>query len=363
MMNMNLTSATDINTDERSTVVSESAASTVVKLPTPTQLRQELPISADLARQIAQHRETVRRVLNGTDPRMLLVIGPCSVHDEVAALEYGERLARLADEISDQCVVVMRAYVEKPRTTVGWKGLLYDPERTGEGDLAQGLVRSRRLMLNLAKLGLPIATEALNPVAFSYLDDLVSWTAIGARTTESQVHREMASGLDMPVGFKNSTDGSVGMAINAMKSAAHGHHRLGTDAEGSPAMICTPGNADVHLVLRGGRGITNYDPKSIAEATNALRYAGMNAAVMVDCSHDNACKQAERQLDIAHHVMAQRCAGNADIRAIMLESFLEEGRQNDGDELVYGQSITDPCLGWKQTAVLLRSLAATGRNP
>ncbi len=360
MMNMQLT---DTQTEERSTVLPDTATNTVVKLPTPTQLRQELPLDADLARQIAEHRDTVRRVLDGTDPRLLLVIGPCSVHDEVAALEYGERLAKLADEVADQFVLVMRAYVEKPRTTVGWKGLMYDPERNGEGDLAQGLVRSRRLMLNLARLGLPLATEALNPVGFSYLEDLVSWTAIGARTTESQLHREMASGLPMPVGFKNGTDGSVGMAVNAMKSAAHAHHRLGSDGDGHPAMIATAGNPDVHLVLRGGRGITNYDPESIAEATATLRAAGVSPAVMVDCSHDNACKQAERQLDIAHHVMAQRCAGNTDIRALMLESFLEEGRQNDGEELVYGQSITDPCIGWAQTETLLKALAATGRNP
>ncbi len=362
MMNMPLT-ATDTTIDQRSTLPSETATQTVVKLPTPAQLRQELPLSADLARQIAEHRETVRRVLLGADPRMLLVIGPCSVHDEVAALEYGERLARLAEEIKDQCVVVMRAYVEKPRTTVGWKGLMYDPERTGEGDMAQGLVRCRRLLLNLANLGLPLATEALNPVGFSYLEDLVSWTAIGARTTESQLHREMASGLPMPVGFKNGTDGSVGMAVNAMKSAAHGHHRLGHDDDGHPAMILTPGNRDVHLVLRGGRGITNYDPQSIAGATAALREAGVMPSVMVDCSHDNAQKQAHRQLDIARHVMAQRGAGNTDIRGLMLESFLEEGRQNDGEELIYGCSITDPCLGWEQTETLLQSLAAMGRNP
>ncbi|MAA66680.1 MAG: 3-deoxy-7-phosphoheptulonate synthase [Alteromonadaceae bacterium] len=352
---------TDVKTttalNPHATAGNDEERHTVVTLPTPAQLRHELPVSAELAEQVARHRNTIRRVLAGDDPRMLLVVGPCSVHDEVAALEYGERLARLAETVSDQCVVVMRAYLEKPRTTVGWKGLLYDPERTGQGDMAQGLVRSRRLLLNLASLGLPLATEALNPVAVNYLEDLVSWTAIGARTTESQLHREMASGLPMPVGFKNGTDGSVGMALNAMQSARHSHHLLGMDPDGRPAMLITGGNQDVHLVLRGGRGITNYDADSISEATEALAKADLSAAIMVDCSHDNACKQAERQMSIARDVVVQRCAGNTRIRAIMLESFLEPGRQNDGADLLYGQSITDPCLGWIETETLLQSLA------
>ncbi|MCG8518365.1 MAG: 3-deoxy-7-phosphoheptulonate synthase [Pseudomonadales bacterium] len=325
-------------------------------LPTPAQLRHDLPLPAVLAEQIQQHREAIRRVLTGDDPRTLVVIGPCSIHDEVAALEYGEKLAALADDVSDRFLIVMRAYLEKPRTTVGWKGLLYDPERTGDGDLHQGLIRSRRLLLNLAQLGLPVATEALSPLAMDYLADLVSWTAIGARTTESQIHREMVSGLPMPVGFKNGTDGGMAVAINAMKSAAHSHHRLGMTGEGVPAMITTDGNPDTHLVLRGGRGITNYDADSIAEAVDALTAAGLSPAVMVDCSHDNARKQAERQLDIAREVMAQKAAGNGCIRGLMLESFLEPGRQNDGDELIYGCSLTDPCLGWTQTEALLRSL-------
>ncbi|MDX1458921.1 MAG: 3-deoxy-7-phosphoheptulonate synthase, partial [Marinobacter sp.] len=290
------------------------------------------------------------------DPRTLVVVGPCSIHDEVAALEYGEKLAALADKVSDRFLIVMRAYLEKPRTTVGWKGLLYDPERTGEGDLHEGLIRCRRLLLNLAELGLPIATEALSPMAMDYLSDLVSWSAIGARTTESQIHRELVSGLSMPVGFKNGTDGGMTVAINAMKSAAHGHHRLGMSENGIPAMVTTTGNPDTHLVLRGGRGLTNYDADSIAEAVDALTAAGVSPAIMVDCSHDNARKQAERQLDIAREVMAQKRAGNGNIRGLMIESFLQPGRQDDGDELLYGCSITDPCIGWDQTEALLRSL-------
>lgn len=325
-------------------------------LPAPAELRRELPLDNALAEQIARHRDAVRKVLRGDDPRTLIVIGPCSIHDEVAALEYGEKLKQLADDVSDRFLIVMRAYFEKPRTTVGWKGLLYDPERTGKGDLHQGLIRSRRLLLNLTAMGLPVATEALSPFAMDYLGGLVSWSAIGARTTESQLHREMVSGLPMPVGFKNGTDGGFTVALNAMKSAAHPHHHMGVSSDGRPAMIHTPGNPDTHLVLRGGRGITNYDADSIADAVAALESAGLGTAVMVDCSHDNARKQAERQLDIAREVMAQRAAGNSHIRGLMLESFLENGRQDDGDDLIYGCSLTDPCIGWAETEVLLRGL-------
>ncbi|NWO08181.1 MAG: 3-deoxy-7-phosphoheptulonate synthase [Alteromonadaceae bacterium] len=326
------------------------------RLPTALELRGRFPVSEALARRIDGYREQVRQVLHGEDDRTLIVVGPCSIHDEQAALEYGQKLKALADEVSDRFLIVMRAYLEKPRTTVGWKGLLYDPDRTGQGDLAQGLARSRRLLLELSELGLPLATEALGPFMMDYLGDLVSWTAIGARTTESQIHREMVSGLPMPVGFKNGTDGSIGVAINAMKSGAHPHHHMGISHCGSPAMISTPGNPDTHLVLRGGRGITNYDELSIARAVEELDKAGVNTAVMVDCSHDNARKQAERQVDIAKEVMAQKRKGNRQIKALMLESFLEPGRQNDEGELIYGCSLTDPCLGWEQTETLIRSL-------
>ena len=327
-----------------------------VPLPTPTELRASLPVPAHRQARIRQHRDAIRRILDGEDPRTLVVIGPCSIHDEVAALEYGVKLKALADDVSDRFLIVMRTYLEKPRTTVGWKGLLYDPERTGAGNLNEGLLRSRRLLLNLSDMGLPLAAETLSPFAMDYLGDLVSWTAIGARTTESQVHREMVSGLPMPTGFKNGTDGSIGVAINAMKSAAHPHHRFGVGSNGAPAMITTEGNPDTHLVLRGGRGITNYDAESVREAVGALSSAGVSASVMVDCSHDNAQKQSERQLVIAREVMAQKRAGNSHIVGLMLESFLEEGRQNDSDDLIYGCSLTDPCIGWEQTEELLRSL-------
>lgn len=325
-------------------------------LPTVLELHQTLPIDDALCFQIREQRQDIRRILNGQDDRLLMVVGPCSVHDEVAALEYGEKLKALADSVSDRFLIVMRAYLEKPRTTVGWKGLLYDPERTGAGNLGEGLVRSRRLLLNLARIGLPLATEALSPLAMDYLGDLVSWTAIGARTTESQVHREMVSGLPMPTGFKNGTDGGIGVAINAMKSAAHSHHHMGLSASGAPVMITTNGNPDTHLVLRGGRGITNYDADSINAAAESLSAAGLSPSIMVDCSHDNARKVADRQVDIAREVIAERQAGNSHIRGLMLESFLEPGRQDDGEELLYGCSITDPCLGWEQTESLIRSL-------
>lgn len=326
------------------------------RLPTALELRAQFPVSEAATRRIAGYREQVRQVLHGEDDRVLIVMGPCSIHDEDAALDYARRLKALADEVSDRFLIVMRAYLEKPRTTVGWKGLLYDPERTGDGNLKLGLERSRRLLLALTDLGLPVATEALSPFMMDYLGDLVSWTAIGARTTESQIHREMVSGLPMPVGFKNGTDGGTAVAINAMKSGAHPHHHMGISHCGSPAMISTPGNPDTHLVLRGGRGMTNYDELSIARALEELELAGVNRAVMVDCSHDNARKQAERQMEIARDVMAQRRAGNDAIRGLMLESFLVFGRQDDSDELIYGCSLTDPCLGWEQTEALIRSL-------
>ncbi|OZB13007.1 MAG: 3-deoxy-7-phosphoheptulonate synthase [Marinobacter sp. 34-60-7] len=327
-----------------------------VSLPTAAELRARFPASPELAARVHDHRDDIRHVLAGADPRTLIVMGPCSLHDEEAALDYGLRLKVLADAVSDRFLIVMRAYLEKPRTTVGWKGMLYDPERTGEGNLALGLERSRSLLLRLSALGLPLATEALSPFVMDYLGELISWTAIGARTTESQVHRELVSGLPMPVGFKNGTDGGIDVAINAMKSAAHPHHHMGLSHNGAPVMVTTRGNPDTHLVLRGGRGLTNYDADSIARAVEGLRQAGVNTAVMVDCSHDNARKQAERQVEIAREVMAQQRAGNQQIRGLMLESFLVTGRQDDGDDLVYGCSITDPCLGWAQTEALIRSL-------
>lgn len=326
------------------------------RLPSPNDLRRRFALTPQLTEAIAHQRHAVSRVLNGEDDRLLVVVGPCSLHDECAALDYGDRLAALAERTRDRLLIVMRAYVEKPRTTVGWKGLAYDPEHTGAGDLAQGLSRSRELLLGLAQLGLPLATEALSPLVMRYLEDLVSWAAIGARTAESQPHRELVSGLAMPVGFKNATDGSVGAAVNGMQAAAQPHQGIGIDDQGQVAALATPGNAHTHLVLRGGRGITNYDAASIQAAQRDLRRTGSNPRVMVDCSHDNACKQYERQALIAREVADQRRSGNRDIVGLMLESFIESGRQDMGPAARYGVSITDPCLGWDETERLLHNL-------
>ena len=327
-------------------------------LPTPAELKRHLPLSDELVVQVEEHRQQLRDALAGQDSRLVIITGPCSIHDEEAVLDYGQRLAQLNEALSDRLLIVMRAYIEKPRTNVGWKGLAYDPERNGKGDMQQGLERSRRVMIQLAELGLPLATEALSPLTMLYLDDLVSWTAIGARTAESQIHREMVSHLPMPVGIKNGTDGSINTAVNAMISARHSHHTLGMDCHGQIAMLDTPGNPDTHLVLRGGRGITNYDAESIATAMEQLQQAECNTPVLVDCSHDNACKQHRRQMDIAKQVVQQRVEGNKNILGLMLESFLVEGKHIAGQPLEYGVSITDPCLGWEQTQELLHTIYA-----
>lgn len=337
-------------------------------LPSPRALKQALPLPEYLQVQIDQQRQEIRQLLQGKDDRLLIITGPCSLHDPEAALDYGRRLADLNEQLSDRLLIVMRAYVEKPRTTTGWKGLAYDPDRDsthdGAGDINKGLEVSRKLLLQLVELGLPLATEALNPMTMMYLEDLISWTAIGARTAESQIHREMISHLSMPVGIKNGTDGSVDTAVNAMVSASRSHHCLGMDVDGNIAMLDTPGNSDTHVVLRGGRHLTNYDAESIesaiAQLTTAKEHNDIHAKVIVDCSHANAQKKHERQLDIATQVVAQYKAGNKAISGIMLESFIKAGNQgmkgphNAG--LEYGLSITDPCLSWEQTKNLLIGL-------
>ena len=326
-------------------------------LPSPAVLRQRLPLNAALAERIHADRNAVRAVLDGRDPRLLVVVGPCSLHDPVAALEYAQRLARLAPQVEDRLLLVMRAYVEKPRTTVGWKGLLYDPHLDGSGDMAEGLRLSRKLMLEILETGLPIASELLQPLAAGYFDDLLAWAAIGARTSESQVHREMVSGLELPVGFKNGTDGSLGIACDAMRSAAHPHQHFGIDDLGHPALLQTAGNADTHLVLRGGHGAPNYDAASVAAARAALEKQGIEARIMVDCSHANSGKNPLRQPYVLHEVIDQRLAGDSSLRGVMLESHLFDGCQPLAGELRYGVSITDGCLGWSGTEQLLREAA------
>lgn len=326
-------------------------------LPSPALLRQRLPLSAALAERIHHDRNAIRSVLDGRDPRLLVVVGPCSLHDPIAAQEYAERLAALASEVSDQLLLVMRAYVEKPRTTVGWKGLLYDPRLDGSGDMTEGLHLSRKLMLNILETGLPIASELLQPMAVSYFDDLLGWAAIGARTSESQVHREMVSGLDLPVGFKNGTDGSLGIACDAMRSAAHPHQHFGIDELGHPALLETSGNPDTHLVLRGGHGSPNYDAKSILAARMTMKQQGIAPRIMVDCSHANSGKDPLRQPAVLESVLEQRLAGDTSLRGVMLESHLFDGCQPLNGTLRYGVSITDGCLGWAGTEQLLRNAA------
>ncbi|MBZ5755632.1 3-deoxy-7-phosphoheptulonate synthase [Pseudomonas sp. S5(2021)] len=331
-------------------------------LPSPAVLRQRLPLSDALAARVHADRNAIRAVLDGRDPRLLVVVGPCSLHDPVAALEYAERLAALAPELSDQLLLVMRAYVEKPRTTVGWKGLLYDPHLDGRGDMAEGLRLSRRLMLDILEAGLPLASELLQPMAASYFDDLLGWAAIGARTSESQIHRELVSGLDLPVGFKNGTDGSLTIACDAMRSAAHPHRHFGIDALGHPALLETHGNPDTHLVLRGGHRGPNHDAASVAQARAALAKQGIAARLVVDCSHANSGKDPLRQPAVLAEVIEQRLAGDVSLRGVMLESNLFDGCQPLSGELRYGVSITDGCLGWTGTERLLRETAEALRG-
>jgi len=296
-------------------------------LPSPTVLRERLPVDAELAAQVQAHRQTVRNILNGTDDRLLVITGPCSLHDPKAALEYGHRLSELSRQLDDKVFLVMRAYVEKPRTTVGWKGMLYDPHLDGSNDIATGLNVSRHLLLDLARLGLPLATELLHPMAADYLGDLLSWAAIGARTTESQIHREMVSGLPMPVGFKNGTDGSIDVACDAMGAAEHPHTHLGIDDNGHSALLQTAGNPDTHLVLRGGNDGPNYDADSIHQAVGALQTKGRNTRVIVDCSHANSGKDPLKQPEVLQDLLEQRARGNSPIAGVMLESHLQDGKQ------------------------------------
>lgn len=325
-----------------------------LRLPSSLQLKHQLPLSTALSHQVSVHRQAIRAILNGEDARLLVIVGPCSIHDPESALEYATNLARVAHEVSDSMLLVMRAYVEKPRTTVGWKGLAYDPGLDGSDDMAAGLTLSRELMREMLQLGLPVATELLQPMAASYFDDLLSWVAIGARTTESQIHREMASGLGMPVGFKNGTDGGVGIACDAMRSAAHPHRHFGVDSQGHPAIIQTPGNPDTHLVLRGGHRGPNYDRQSVTQIHSDLTRLKIPARIMVDCSHANSGKDPLRQPQVFNDVLEQRLQGNRSLIGMMLESHLLEGCQPLGPSMRYGVSVTDGCLGWESTEQLLR---------
>jgi 3-deoxy-7-phosphoheptulonate synthase len=329
----------------------------VDRLLPPRALKAELPISEQSNQTVVAGRESVSAILEQRDSRLLVIAGPCSIHDADAALEYGRKLSAVRREVREEMEVVMRVYFEKPRTTIGWKGLINDPHLDGSYDIDAGLKRARRLLLELTAMGLPTATEFLDPIVPQYIDDLVTWAAIGARTIESQTHREMASGLSMPVGFKNGTDGSLQLALDAMHSARTPHSFLGIDQDGVTSIVRTTGNLAGHIVLRGGRGRTNYDAESLREAEVKLRAAGLPAILMVDCSHANSGKQHARQEDVWRSVIEQRIGGRNSIIGAMLESNLSEGNQpfpQEPGKLRYGVSITDACLGWEATERLLR---------
>jgi 3-deoxy-7-phosphoheptulonate synthase len=327
----------------------------------PAILIEELPLEEEGSRVVAQARQQLEAVLGGEDDRLLVVIGPCSIHDPAAGLEYASRLQKVAGELRDDLCIVMRVYFEKPRTTVGWKGLINDPYLDGSFAINDGLRLARRLLLDLTELGLPVGTEFLDPITPQFLADLVSWGAIGARTSESQVHRELASGLSMPVGFKNGTDGSVQRAIDAIRSAAHPHHFLSVTKQGVAAVVATRGNRDCHVILRGGAAGPNYSPEAIAAVVQQLEAAGLPGRVMVDCSHANSAKDYRRQPEVARALAAQIRAGSRALVGVMLESFLVDGRQDVSDHMVYGQSITDACMGWERTLPLFDELAAAVR--
>ena len=332
----------------------------------PAILMEELPVSDEASATVAHARASVSRVLSGEDDRLLLVVGPCSIHDPVAALDYARKLRKPALEFQEDLFVVMRVYFEKPRTTVGWKGLINDPHLDGSFLVNEGLRRARRFLLDVTDLGLPVGSEFLDPITPQFIADLVSWGAIGARTSESQVHRELASGLSMPVGFKNGTDGNLQVAIDGVRSSAHPHHFLSVTKQGVAAIVSTQGNPDCHLILRGGHSGPNHGEETIARATEALERAQLAPRLMVDCSHANSGKDHTRQPDVVHDVAAQIADGNRAIVGVMMESFLVDGRQDvePGREagLTYGQSITDACMSWERTEPLLADLAQAVRE-
>jgi 3-deoxy-7-phosphoheptulonate synthase len=328
-------------------------------LATPEEVKRRLPLTQRAADTVFRSREVIRAILERRDPRLFVVVGPCSIHDVVAAREYAERLKRLSDEVGSTLVLIMRVYFEKPRTTVGWKGLINDPDLDDSFHIEKGILLARELLLYVAELGLPAGTEALDPIMPQYLSELITWTAIGARTTESQTHREMASGLSTPVGFKNGTDGSLATSINALESVRHPHHFLGITQQGQSAVFRTRGNQHAHVVLRGGGGRVNYDAVSIALAERQLSQANLPANIVVDCSHGNSNKDPSVQPLVAENCVAQILDGNRSIVGLMLESHLKPGNQpipKDLATLEFGVSITDPCIGWDSTEALLRKL-------
>ncbi|WP_028313113.1 3-deoxy-7-phosphoheptulonate synthase AroG [Derxia gummosa] len=332
----------------------------ILELTPPAHLIREFPCSEKAAATVYGARRAIHNILQGTDRRLLVIIGPCSIHDPAAALDYARRLAPLREKYKDTLEIVMRVYFEKPRTTVGWKGLINDPHMDNSFKINDGLRRARQLLLEIAELGLPAGSEFLDMISPQYIADLISWGAIGARTTESQVHRELASGLSCPVGFKNGTDGNIKIAVDAIKAAAHPHHFLSVTKGGHSAIVATAGNGDCHVILRGGK-TTNFDAASVDAACKELEKASLPGRVMIDFSHANSSKKHENQILVAKDVGGQIAGGEDRVFGVMVESHLVAGRQDlvAGKELCYGQSITDACIGWDDSAALLDGLAAS----
>jgi 3-deoxy-7-phosphoheptulonate synthase len=329
----------------------------------PAILMEEVPITERVSTVVAEAREESTRIVRGADDRLLVIAGPCSIHDPAAAMEYANRLHAERERLSDALCIFMRVYFEKPRTTVGWKGLINDPGLDGSFDINRGLRLARRLLMDLGELGMPAGSELLDTISPQFIADLISWGAIGARTTESQIHRELASGLSVPVGFKNGTDGNIQIAIDAIRAARGQHHFLSVTKQGLSAIVATTGNDSCHLILRGSQAGPNHDAKSVDDVAARLRKVGLPERIMIDCSHGNSQKDYRRQPVVAHEVAEQVASGSAAVCGVMLESHLVEGRQDlvPGKPLVYGQSITDACISWEMTVPILDELAEAVR--
>ncbi|WP_168377535.1 3-deoxy-7-phosphoheptulonate synthase [Acinetobacter cumulans] len=344
-----------LNTALQQTQNSEIQKSTQPKetlLSLPHQLKQQLPLSVHAAEQIAAHRATIQNILTGQDPRLMIISGPCSIHDPIAALEYAEKLKQLQAQVSDQIFLVMRAYIEKPRTTVGWKGYIYDPSLDGSSNMQLGLEKSRELYLQIIEMGLPIASEILSPMATGYFDDLLAWGAIGARTSESQIHREISSHMPYSIGFKNGTDGSIQIALDAIQSASHPHQFLGMSQAGLPCILESVGNPQAHLILRGSNTGPNYSLAEIDKIRSKVK--GDLPALVIDCSHGNSHKDPMKQPEVLRTIVAER--EHTQVRGVMLESHLVDGNQKISCDMTYGQSITDGCLGWDKTIALIQQV-------
>ena len=326
---------------------------TEISLILPYQLKGQLPLSSALKQQVAQHRQIIQNILAGTDPRLLVIVGPCSIHDSQTALEYAEKLKQLQSQVSDQIFLVMRAYIEKPRTTIGWKGFLYDPDLDGSANMQLGLEKSRELYLQIIEMGLPIASEILSPMATGYFDDVLAWGAIGARTSESQIHREISSAMPYSIGFKNGTDGSIQIALDAIQSASHPHQFMGMSQSGLPAILSSQGNPHAHLILRGANSGPNYQLAEIGKIQQKAK--GQLPALIIDCSHGNSHKDPQQQPQVLRTIVAER--EQTQVRGIMLESHLVDGNQKISCNMTYGQSVTDGCLGWDKTEQLLIEVA------